>query len=75
MISPGQQLDWPDFMRFVDALDATFAESDTPFLVKLLRGLYWTGLADEATFDKVRGALVAEVGVDLREGTHARLLT
>ena len=59
-VSRTGEVDWPDFLKFIDALDATFANPKTPMTAKLLRGLFWTGLVDQATFEVVRGRRLAE---------------
>ena len=54
-ISARQQLDWADFQRFVEALDATLAHPAVPFTRKLLQSLTWIELVGQARFDKIRG--------------------
>lgn len=49
-LSPGEQLDWPEFHRFVKALDESFRDESVPLLIRLLRILTWTGLAAESRF-------------------------
>jgi len=58
-ISPRERLDWRDFLRFVDALDRTLADSAS-ITVKLLRALFWIRLVEAARFDKVRGERLEE---------------
>jgi len=53
-ITPGEQLDWPDFLRLRDALDAELADNEA-VNVKLRRALFWINLIEQATFSKVRG--------------------
>lgn len=60
-VSAGERLDWPDFLRIVEALDATFAEPEPPLLVRLLRALFWVNLVGQATFEKIKGPRVDEL--------------
>ena len=55
-----QQLDWPDFLKFIAALDETIARMDVPLVVRLQRSLFWIGLVEQATFEKVRAARLTE---------------
>jgi lysine-N-methylase len=48
-------VDWSDFHRFVDALDATLAQPATPFLDRLLQAYVWTSLVGQSRFTKLRG--------------------
>lgn len=54
------QLEWPDVLRIVRALDETFAAEGASVLVKLLRALVWIALVEQATFDKIAGDRLAE---------------
>lgn len=57
-ISPGQRLDWPDFLRCVEVLDQSLAGKPNDggsISLRVLRTLYWVGLLGQATFDLVRG--------------------
>jgi lysine-N-methylase len=49
------RVDWPDFHRFVEALDQTLSEPDTPQVVRLLRANIWTSLVGQSTFEKLKG--------------------
>lgn len=59
-VSRGQRLDWADFRRLVEALDESFADPAPGFLRNLLGAVFWVSLAGQASFDKIRGARVAE---------------
>jgi lysine-N-methylase len=59
-IAPGSRVDWPDLLKFVRALDDTFADPGAPVLVKLLRALFWIGLVEQARFEQVRGERLGE---------------
>lgn len=54
-VAPKQQVDWPDFRRFVDRLDAALADVEVPLTVRLLRTLFWMDLVGQSQFDNVRG--------------------
>ena len=59
-VSPGVRVEWSDFQRFVNALDATLAEPSEPLLSRLLRALFWVRLVGESKFDMLRGARLEE---------------
>lgn len=59
-ITKREKVDWPDFHRFVAALDATLSPAETPITAKLLRALFWINLVGEAQFVKVTGARLDE---------------
>jgi lysine-N-methylase len=54
-ISPGVRVEWPDFHRFVNALDNTLAEPDVDLLTRILRAVFWVRLVAQSNFDVVRG--------------------
>ena len=54
-ISSTERIDWPGFLRFVDALDETLAAPNTPVVTKLLRALFWIDLVGQSTFHQIRG--------------------
>ncbi len=60
-IKPGEQLGWPDFLKFVDRLDETFAQPGLSTLRKILQALFWMHLVGEATFVKVQGDRLREL--------------
>ncbi|MFO0919265.1 MAG: YkgJ family cysteine cluster protein [Planctomycetaceae bacterium] len=66
-ISRREQLSWPDFRRFIDALEASIAEETVPLAVRLNRILAWTSLVAEARFDKLNGARLNEFLQLIRE--------
>ncbi|MBW3541185.1 MAG: YkgJ family cysteine cluster protein [Planctomycetes bacterium] len=52
-----QRVEWPDFLRFVDALDATLAADDgSAIAVRLLRALFWIDLVDQSRFEQIAGS-------------------
>ena len=55
-----EQVDWPDFLKFVEALYATFQQPDIPLSMRLLQGFVWTSLVAQATFSKLRGDRIHE---------------
>ena len=54
-VSSTEHLQWPDFLRFIDALDSTLAEPNVSVVTKLLRALFWTNLVDQSRFHKLQG--------------------
>lgn len=54
-LSKRKQVDWQDFMRFVAALDAIFADPGVPVTVKVLRALNWLNLVDKAPDEAIDG--------------------
>ena len=59
-VLPGQQVEWPDFLRFVEHLDLSFEDSSVPFNVRLLRTLFWVNLVGQSRFDSVVGQRLEE---------------
>lgn len=55
-----QAVSWSDFVRFVDALEASIAEKGVPLSVRLVRTLTWTSLLADAKFDKLTGGRIGE---------------
>lgn len=62
-----ERVDWQDFHRFVDALDATLAQSDVPLIVRLLQAYVWTSLVGQSTFAKLRGERIRDFLALVRE--------
>lgn len=60
MLSSRERLDWPDFLRVIDAIDETLAPTDVPIAVKLQRALFWLNLVEQSRFDKLSGARLTE---------------
>lgn len=50
-LSPGSRVDWPVFRRFVANLDQILAETQTPFVLRLIQALAWTNLIQQSRFD------------------------
>jgi lysine-N-methylase len=59
-ISPRSTVDWPDFLRFVSAIETTLADESTPVLLKLKRTLFWLNLVEQSRFDTVSGQRLDE---------------
>ena len=72
-INPVERLDWADFHRFVDALEGTLSEPQTPLVVRLLRAIVWTSLVGQSKFDKLRGDRLREFLDLIREAAHAEV--
>jgi len=72
-LSGSEQVDWPDFLQFIDMLDATLAPPETPTSVKLSRALFWIGLAEQAKFDVVRGERLREFLLIIAEAAKGQV--
>jgi len=59
-ISHDQELAWPDFLRFIDALDATLDQPGVPLVRKLLQALFWIRLVGQSRFEKIQGGRITE---------------
>lgn len=55
-----ERVNWPDFLRVVDAIDATLVPTDLPIVVKLQQTLAWLHLIEQSRFDKLNGARISE---------------
>ena len=66
-ISPGQRLTEPEFVRFLDALDATLSGSGD-WVRNLLAAIFWVSLAGQAKFEQVRGPRLGEFLELIRHG-------
>lgn len=60
-VSRLEQVEWPDFLRFIRRLDETFAATDVPLVERVLRALFWIDLVGKAQFEKVKGARLDEL--------------
>ncbi len=69
-VSRREQLAWPDFRRFADALEASIADFSVPLAVRLNRILAWMSLVAEARFDKLSGARLSEFLQLVREAAE-----
>jgi lysine-N-methylase len=72
-INFGERLDWPDFHRFVDALDGTLSEPQAPLVVRLLRAIDWTNLVGQSKFDKLKGDRLREFLNLIQEAARAEV--
>lgn len=70
-LTRGTHLGWPDFLRFVSALEATFADERAAFLSKLLRSVMWIGVVEQSRFDKVLGDRLDEFLRLIRQAADA----
>lgn len=59
-LSPHARVDWPDFFRFVDAIDDELKPMTVSITVKLQRILFWLNLVEQSRFDKLSGARLTE---------------
>ena len=55
-LTASEQVDWPDFKRFVSQLSDTMADPGVPVAVKLMRALYWINIVNQSRFDSVLGS-------------------
>ena len=60
LISARERVDWPDALRFVEAIDASLATPGVPIALKLKRTLFWLNLVEQARFEKLSGARLTE---------------
>lgn len=51
-----QAVEWPDFHRFLKALDDALADHSVHFVVRLMRVLTWLDLVQISQFQTIRGA-------------------
>jgi lysine-N-methylase len=59
-ISARARVDWPDFQRFVQALDDVIAEAQTPLTARLLQALSLVRTISQSKFDAVQGSRLTE---------------
>ena len=59
-VSPGEEVDWNDFRRIVDALDATL-EQPASLTQRLREAVFWVGLLGQATLEAVRGPRLSDL--------------
>ena len=69
------RVDWPDFHRFVDALDATLAQRDVPVVDRLLQAIIWTTLVGQSSFTKLRGDRIRDFLELVQEAARAEAPT
>ena len=50
-----QQVNWPDFHRFLKAFDVAFADTSVDFVVRLMRVLSWLELVEQSQFQTIKG--------------------
>jgi lysine-N-methylase len=55
-----QQTGWPDFHRFLTALDAALADESVQLKVRLLRILAWLQLVERSQFETITGSKLDE---------------
>jgi lysine-N-methylase len=54
-------LDWPDFLRFVRWLQMSFASSEVPVALKILRALRWLEQVELGCLDQIKGEGADEI--------------
>ncbi len=59
-ISARERVEWPDFLRFVEAINATLAPADVPIALKLRRTLFWLNLVEQSRFNKLSSVRLTE---------------
>lgn len=74
-INGAQRVEWPDFLRFIAALDDSLAETDAPVMVRLVRTLFWMRLVGQAKFDAIRGGRIDELLGLLRDAAKSEVPT
>ena len=68
-VHPGETVDWNDFRRIVRALDETIAQPDVPFIVRLLRALFWIEILSQSQLEKISGARLDDFLDLIRDAT------
>lgn len=68
-----ERVDWADFHRFVDALDATLVEPGTPLMDRLLHACLWTTLVGQSSFTKLRGDRIRDFLELIQEATASEV--
>lgn len=69
-VSARERVDWPDFRRFVDAIDYDLASTTASIGVKLQLILLWLDIVGESRFDKLSGTLLTEFLDIIRQSVH-----
>ncbi|MFN0055035.1 MAG: YkgJ family cysteine cluster protein [Planctomycetales bacterium] len=59
-IAPGERLDWPDTLKFIDWLDALLATERVGFAIRLLRAVKGIELIGQARYAAIRGPRLDE---------------
>jgi lysine-N-methylase len=72
-ISAAARVDWDDFMRFIDTLDAIIAEENVPIVRKLLSALSWIGLIEQSQFGRIVGSRLDEFLQIIKEAASAEI--
>ncbi|MCA9113662.1 MAG: YkgJ family cysteine cluster protein [Planctomycetaceae bacterium] len=62
-----QRVDWPDFLRLVDALEDTLAGPEGTIIHRLLQACFWLKLAGGAKYDDIRGDRIDELAELLQQ--------
>ena len=73
LISARERVDWPDALRFVEAIDASLATPGVPIALKLTRTLFWLNLVEQARFEKLSGVRLTEFLVLIRQAADDEL--
>lgn len=74
-VTSSQRVEWSDFLRFVEALDRTLADTSVPLPVRMLRAVFWMDLVAQARFDVVLGARLGELLELITEAAKAEVPT
>ncbi len=72
-VSRRQHVQWPDFRRFVDALDGSLSDGSVPLPVRLARVLMWNSLVAEAKFEKLSGSRLGEFLTLIQEAAASEI--
>jgi len=59
-VSPGNALDWADFLKLRDTLERSFADPAPGFLRNLLSAMFWVTLVGQSSFARIRGPRLDE---------------
>lgn len=60
-LSAKETMNWTETRSIISAMDALMADVDEPFLVRLLRVLFFIDTLEQASFEKIRGERLDEL--------------
>lgn len=68
-LTASERLDWSETLRVVAALEDSMVQDGAPFLMRLLRTIYWMDFVGKSRFEKIRGDRIDELIDLLREAS------
>jgi lysine-N-methylase len=67
--------EWPDFFRFIEAIDGFLADEKEPVPTRLIRIIRWLDAVEQAHFDEFSGAALGEVLTALSRSSREKIST